>query len=352
MYSHRNPTKHFDIIDLDPYGSAAPFVDAAVQSVSNGGLLCVTCTDLGVLASSQYPEACYTKYGGVPLKAAFCHEAALRMVIHMLMTSAARYKRAIQPLVSCSIDFYVRIFVRVVDSASLIKFNASNTSVVFRCSGCGIYTLSSMGRVTKNSNQNKFGPTQGPPVNSTCNFCHSTIHMAGPMYSGSLHNKEFVSAMLKFVQDNTTKFQTSKRMEGMLTVISEEIEAPLFYLPCDLSSTVRTSTPDYLTLASAFINLGYKVSSSHCTAGSLKTDAPPEAIWDVMRHWVKNNPVKIENFPEGAPGLPILAAEPSREVDFTCNPLANTPSRRIKLVRYQMNPEKNWGPKARHRRQE
>lgn len=46
------------------------------------------------------------------------------MVINMLMTSAARYKRAIQPLVSCSIDFYVRIFVRVVDSAAQVKFNA------------------------------------------------------------------------------------------------------------------------------------------------------------------------------------------------------------------------------------
>lgn len=132
----------------------------------------------------------------------------------------------------------------------------------------------------------------------------------------------------------------------------QEVEAPLFYLPCDLSTIVRSSTPDFLTFASAFLNLGYKVSSSHCAAGSLKTDAPPEAIWDVLRHWVKRYPVKMEKFPEGASGLKILNVEPSREVDFTYNPLANTPSRRVKLVRYQMNPEKNWGPKARHTRQE
>ena len=31
----------FDVIDLDPYGSAAPFLDAAVQTIENGGLLCV-----------------------------------------------------------------------------------------------------------------------------------------------------------------------------------------------------------------------------------------------------------------------------------------------------------------------
>jgi N2,N2-dimethylguanosine tRNA methyltransferase len=40
----------FDVIDLDPYGSAAPFMDAAVQSVKDGGLLCVTCTDMAVSA--------------------------------------------------------------------------------------------------------------------------------------------------------------------------------------------------------------------------------------------------------------------------------------------------------------
>ncbi|KAJ2378784.1 RNA methyltransferase tRNA(m5U54)methyltransferase, partial [Coemansia sp. RSA 2603] len=44
MYAHR--AQRFDVVDLDPYGTAAPFVDGAVQAVKNGGLLLVTCTDL------------------------------------------------------------------------------------------------------------------------------------------------------------------------------------------------------------------------------------------------------------------------------------------------------------------
>lgn len=32
----------YDVIDLDPYGSPSIFLDSAVQSVSDGGLLCVT----------------------------------------------------------------------------------------------------------------------------------------------------------------------------------------------------------------------------------------------------------------------------------------------------------------------
>ncbi|KAI6894700.1 hypothetical protein KC318_g11769, partial [Hortaea werneckii] len=41
----------YDVIDLDPYGTAAPFIDAALQGLNDGGLLCVTCTDSGVFAS-------------------------------------------------------------------------------------------------------------------------------------------------------------------------------------------------------------------------------------------------------------------------------------------------------------
>ena len=39
MYEHRQKDDQFDVIDLDPYGSAAMFLDSAVQSVSEGGNL-------------------------------------------------------------------------------------------------------------------------------------------------------------------------------------------------------------------------------------------------------------------------------------------------------------------------
>jgi len=37
MYSHRDPQARVDVVDLDPYGTAVPFLDAAVQSVRDGG---------------------------------------------------------------------------------------------------------------------------------------------------------------------------------------------------------------------------------------------------------------------------------------------------------------------------
>jgi tRNA (guanine26-N2/guanine27-N2)-dimethyltransferase len=49
MYNHRSFEDRFDVVDLDPYGSPAVFLDGAVQSVKDGGLLLVTCTDMAVL---------------------------------------------------------------------------------------------------------------------------------------------------------------------------------------------------------------------------------------------------------------------------------------------------------------
>ena len=45
--------------------------------------------------------------------ARYLHEMALRILLHSLSTSAARYRRYIVPTISCGIDFYIRVFVRV-----------------------------------------------------------------------------------------------------------------------------------------------------------------------------------------------------------------------------------------------
>ena len=46
---------------------------------------------------------------------------ALRLVLHALSTSASKYGRYIQPLLSLSIDFYVRVFVRVNTAPNEVK---------------------------------------------------------------------------------------------------------------------------------------------------------------------------------------------------------------------------------------
>lgn len=44
MYEHSDPLKRFNVVDIDPYGSPAVFLDSAVQSVHEGGTYpLVTC---------------------------------------------------------------------------------------------------------------------------------------------------------------------------------------------------------------------------------------------------------------------------------------------------------------------
>ena len=72
MYSRS--TNRVDVVDLDPYGTATPFIDAAIQAIASDGLLCVTCTDMSVLAGIGYPEKCFANYGGSPVKQEYTHE--------------------------------------------------------------------------------------------------------------------------------------------------------------------------------------------------------------------------------------------------------------------------------------
>uniref|UniRef100_A0A672YYQ8 tRNA (guanine(26)-N(2))-dimethyltransferase n=1 Tax=Sphaeramia orbicularis TaxID=375764 RepID=A0A672YYQ8_9TELE len=149
MYEKRGKKERYDVIDLDPYGSPATFLDAAVQAVADGGLLCITCTDMAVMAGNS-GETCYSKYGSVSIKAKYCHEMALRIILHSLDQRAAVYQRYIHPLLSVSVDFYIRVFVRVFTGQATVKNSASKQALIYNCVGCGSFHLQRMGRRTSN----------------------------------------------------------------------------------------------------------------------------------------------------------------------------------------------------------
>jgi tRNA (guanine26-N2/guanine27-N2)-dimethyltransferase len=105
----------YDVIDLDPYGSAAPFLDAALQSIVSGGLMCITCTDMAALGGS-HPETCYGRYGAFPVqRSGYLQELALRILLYHVSIIAGRYGRTIRPVLSVGMAFYCRVFVEVWD---------------------------------------------------------------------------------------------------------------------------------------------------------------------------------------------------------------------------------------------
>eukprot|EP00345_Euplotes_harpa_P009299 CAMPEP_0168337742 /NCGR_PEP_ID=MMETSP0213-20121227/12383_1 /TAXON_ID=151035 /ORGANISM="Euplotes harpa, Strain FSP1.4" /LENGTH=87 /DNA_ID=CAMNT_0008343313 /DNA_START=421 /DNA_END=684 /DNA_ORIENTATION=- len=39
MYEKRKEKDYYDVIDLDPYGTAVPFLDSSIQALEDGGFL-------------------------------------------------------------------------------------------------------------------------------------------------------------------------------------------------------------------------------------------------------------------------------------------------------------------------
>lgn len=406
----------YDVIDLDPYGTAAPFVDAALHAVNDGGMLCVTCTDSGVFASCGYPEKTFSLYGGMPIKGGHSHEGGLRLILHSIASAAAKQGIAIEPLLSLSIDFYIRVFVRVRKSPAEVKFFAGKTMVTYNCdNGCGAWTTQLLGRNTKQASSKgdntfwKYSIAQAPGANSKCDHCGSKTHVAGPMWAGPLHNTAFIERMLKDVsQADKEVYATTDRIEGMLDTALDEVylsnyvpekgpahedliprtipeqvdESPFFVIPSALSKVIHAQAPSEAAFKGALRHAGYRATRSHCKPGSIKTEAPWTAIWEIMREWVRQkSPIKEGKVKENMPGWKILQAtrEPEKDSEESAGSpeivtehtldepaaAANKQSGDVKkmkvvfdevlgkdrkgkrLVRYQQNPRENWGPMAR-----
>ncbi|KAF7856378.1 hypothetical protein EAF04_009906 [Stromatinia cepivora] len=401
-------SRKYDVIDLDPYGTAAPFLDAAVQAVrDDGGLLCVTCTDAGVWASNGYPEKAYSLYGGVTVKGQHSHEGGLRLILHSIATSAARYGLAMEPLLSLSIDFYARVFVRIYKSPSDVKFLAGKTMMVYNCdTGCGAWTTQMVGKNKLAPNKNGNGHfwkhvySMGPSAGESCSHCGMRTHLAGPMYGGPLHQPEFVQRILDDLP-NVSKdtYHTTARIEGMLTLALEENLPPIkdmpesptassktgkndpaaldhypfFFIPSMLAKVIHCVTPHENALRGALRHLGYRVTRSHTKGGSIKTDAPWDVIWEIMREWARQKcPPKEGAIKKNTAGWYIMGLdktdtstqqsnikdEPSdvgaeekdtlpaaeKKLEIVFDEKLGMEKDTKKIVRYQVNPRENWGP--------
>ncbi|XP_027076465.1 tRNA (guanine(26)-N(2))-dimethyltransferase 2-like [Coffea arabica] len=341
--------KEFDVVDLDPYGSPSVFLDSAVQSVIDGGILMCTATDMAVLCGGN-GEVCYSKYGSYPLRGKYCHEMALRILLASIESHANRYKRYIVPVLSVQMDFYVRVFVRVYTSASAMKNTPLKLSYVYQCTGCDSFHLQAIGRTVSKNTSVRYLPGFGPVVPQECSDCGKKYNMGGPIWSAPIHDQEWVTCILEDVKSMKVHYPAYDRISAVLTTISEELsDVPLFLSLHNLCATLKCTSPSAVIFRSAVINAGYRISGTHVNPLGLKTDAPMDVIWDIMRCWVKNHPVKAQ--PPDQAGSVILAKEPVLQANFARAVASLSKAQAKKVARFLPNPERHWGPKLRAGRQ-
>lgn len=382
----------FHIVDLDPYGTAAPFIDSAIQCLEDDGMLLVTCTDAGVLAGSGYPEKCFALYGGNNFGNAYVngesnHEVGIRLILNLIASTAAKYKKTIEPMLSLSIDYYFRVLVKVKTSPINVKNHASETMLTYGCNGCGHKIVQPLGM--KNNTKFQYPKLQGP-ISSNCQYCGTSYNVAGPMYAGNLHNREFIDKVLKINESSDKEiYVTNERIKGMLTLASNELDdAPFFFNLNQLCSIFKSPPISIEQYTKAVGNLGYKVSLTHAKKNCVKTNLPWNLNLLINRAWqidqnekyvkemesknvdelnekIKEKLIKLKDniginpsLAESSPGWKILnyfktnmnEEEKSVSIDFETGneefeKIAKL--RKVKMVRYQENPRKNWGPMAR-----
>ncbi|KAL8171512.1 hypothetical protein V2J09_023316 [Rumex salicifolius] len=341
--------KEFDMVDLDPYGSPSIFLDSAIQSVVDGGMLMCTATDMAVLCGGN-AEVCYSKYGSYPMRAKYCHEMALRILLACIESHANRNKRYIVPVLSVHMNFYVRVFVRVYTSASAMKSTPLKLSYIYQCTGCDSFHLQPLGRTVAKNNSVRYLPGYGPIVAQECSDCGKKYNMGGPIWSAPIHDQEWVTSILENVNCMKDRYPAYDRIAAVLTTISEELpDVPLFLSLHNLCSTLKCTSPSAVMFRSAVLNAGYRISGTHVNPLGLKSDAPMNVLWDIMRCWVKNHPVKPQ--PADLPGSIILSKEPELEANFTRKAASLSKAQAKKVARFLPNPEKHWGPKLRAGRQ-
>ena len=333
----------YDIIDLDPYSTAAPFIDGAVKAISNGGLLCVTSTD-GRSLCGQQPDTAFAWYNSMTLNTDFTHEVGIRTLLTTIITAASRYGRSVEPLLSLSANFYFRVFVRIHDNRGNSKITAASTSLIFYSPDSSAFWLQPMGLLQQKG-------TSRSVKNITLNIPYlndpwtgGKLKIGGPVYSGNLHNKQFCQKLMELLP--TMRYiTTNSRIEATLNTCMQEIDAPLYYCIDAMCGIVKASCPSRALVVTVLTRLGYKCSLTHCKAGMLKTTAPPEVLWDIIRTWYFNEGKKL---PEGdQKARAILAAQNTVEIKLEIDENIKKQIRLDKKrCKYYENPTKNFGPKA------
>lgn len=255
--------RRFDVVDIDPYGSPAPFIDAAVRATRHDGLLCVTATDTAALCGT-YPRVARRRYDLThdlhrhPWRA----EVGLRGLIGFVARSAGRAERGVRVLWSLSSGHWMRVVVRVRDGA---------TAADATWKGLGWAVPDDRGAAS-------WSPRM-PPAPERC---------AGPLWSGPLHDLDAVEALQGSVVQLAASGPMSTpthRLTSLLSTMHLEAggpqrrDIPAFWIDLDRFCGTRQrptmATGDALAVLT---EAGHVAAPSHLSAKGVRTDAPLDGL--------------------------------------------------------------------------
>ena len=230
--------EYYDYVDLDPFGTPVEFIPAALQALKRNGILALTATDTAPLAGT-YVKKCVRRYGAVPCRGDFGHEAGLRILMGYVVKEAAKLDKGVVPMLCFYADHYMRLYLRHPQSAH--DADAA---------------LDQVGYLQYEHTTHERTISKHPCSPKDC----------GPLWLGPLADKVFLSTMK--IPDT---LQERDRCVKYMDLWKEELDVPYFYENNELSSVAKLSPPRRETLIERMKQMG-AASRTHFSPTGFKSD--------------------------------------------------------------------------------
>jgi len=253
LYSRKG--ERGSIVDVDPFGSPARYIDCGIRATMHGGLFSTTATDLQVL-HGLFRDACKRRYGGVPIKTEYSYEIAIRLILGCIRTIAARFDIEIIPVFVESDMHYYRTYVRILNRPD----QKENLGYILHCKTCG-------DRKMLNEQQ------------KSCDVCNGDFDIAGPLWIGPLFEKEFLESM----QDEASKYSVDKNCEKIISKCLQESDMPGTYFTLDeIASKMKVSPLKLDRAISKLQENGHVASPTSLNPTGFRTNARIDQIIDTF----------------------------------------------------------------------
>lgn len=254
--------RRFDWVDLDPFGTPAPYVPYLTGVVRWEGLLYITATDAPVLCGAQRGEA-LKSYDAVSAYGRECHEVGLRILIGFVQRRLIQANMHGQPLLSFFDGYCWRTLMRV-----------------FK--GTRGFNVEQMGFIAQMPDGEYRATMAGVPAPVNREYHPSTtVRWAGPLWLGPLHDHAFLSAMYRAAREDY--FDTARRFLGKLN--RELDELPIVYSLPVIADRLNRSVPSTREAVRFLRAQGYRASHVHHCGSAIRTDAPLKVI---LRLWERS----------------------------------------------------------------
>ncbi|MEM2919488.1 MAG: tRNA (guanine(10)-N(2))-dimethyltransferase [Candidatus Nitrosocaldus sp.] len=272
LVEHSARGLRFGIVDIDPFGTPAPYVDCALRAIVDGGMLSMTATDTPIL-HGIYPRIALRRYHGRSMRCEYANEIGLRLLLGMLSMVASRLEMGIEPLFVQSTRHYMRVYARINVGSSRADEMPSRLGYAYHCNSCANRFIACMDERRE-----------------VCDVCDSArLTKAGPLWIDRMMDEGFVDWMNRIIDDATTTtyaLNLDRQTVNIVRIAREESmlgEEALYYTVDEVTSMLKVRPPSTASILDALRSNGFKASRTCLSFRGFRTDANIKEICSIIR---------------------------------------------------------------------